>query len=316
MNKFLKYPNSLLIRGLIFFISAYYPFLISEERRTHFVIITSMTLFYLAIIDLSEYISFKFGKTTLKQEFYKGKDTKRKIILGGLIGGLLLDGSVQWLGKMWIYPYWSTWFYFIIFTIGFAFYFITILESYTAVKIVIDYMKKGKQKIPKRQTYEKKLFDTFAMLGAILITIGLYILISNYSQLGGYIFDMNSQTVLNENQSMIGLVILFLGMWLILEYLLYINKENSLIQTAIHGYYTPIWASYISAFILLALMESLNGPLLLWKYVNFPLEEIKVFSMPILGVIGWPFQNIALVNLYALIFNKDEDILICGDKIP
>lgn len=274
-----------------------------------------MTLFYLAVIDISEYITYKLSNNSLKKEFYKNRDAKRKILLGGLVGGIILDGTLQWLGKFWIYPFWSTFFYISIFVIGFAFYFLTILESYIVVKTVLDYFRKGKKYITKPYKYEKNLFRFFVIVGIVLLFLGISMLIYNYSKVGGYVFNIREQIHLDSTLSTVGVFLTFFGIWLILEYLLHKKSENSMISTALHGYYIPLLATFISAYVLLAFMESLNGPLLLWDYVNVPWGHIKVFSMPVLGVVGWPFQNIGVVSLYALIFHKDENILIAGDMI-
>ena len=278
MNKFLKYPNSLLIRGLIFFISAYYPFLLSEERRSHLVVITSMILFSLAVIDISEYISFKFGGNTLKKELYKSKDSKRRLLLGGLIGGLLLDGTMQWLAKFWVYPFWSNTFYTLIFIPAFAAYFLTVLESYTATKILLDYFSKGKRHIVKTHKFENQLFKLFEILGIIFSFIGVTLLVLNYRSIGRYIFNINYPVVLDKTISTVAVFITFFGIWLIIEYLLHRKKENSIISTSLHGYHIPVISTILSAYILLGLLESLNGPLFLWRYVNVPWEEIKVFN--------------------------------------
>lgn len=55
----------------------------------------------------------------------------------GAISGLLLDGIAQWLGKLWIYPYWNEAVYVGTFVIGFCAYWLATAESYLAVKAIL-----------------------------------------------------------------------------------------------------------------------------------------------------------------------------------
>ena len=53
-------------------------------------------------------------------------------------------GVAQWLGKLWIYPYFDTYSYFVFFIFGFGFYWLMITESYLAIKAILDYVYREK----------------------------------------------------------------------------------------------------------------------------------------------------------------------------
>lgn len=60
-----------------------------------------------------------------------------RLLSVGALSGLLLDGFAQWLGKLWIYPYWDEAAYGITFVAGFCAYWLAISESYLAIKALL-----------------------------------------------------------------------------------------------------------------------------------------------------------------------------------
>ncbi|MBL8015583.1 MAG: hypothetical protein JNK26_05355 [Candidatus Doudnabacteria bacterium] len=313
LSSLYKYPYSTLLRGIVAFVLSYYPYLVDPAHRSHFVVLSGAALFYLAVIDTSEFITFKFHGYSLKTEIYKNFRTKRRLFIVGLLGGVLLDGTVQWLGKFWIYPFWSNTFYLLIFVVGFAVYYLTLVESYLAAKTVLDYLIKGRKNIGPPRKFERVLFTVLFIIGCTTFIPGVYILLSNYSSLGGYVFSINTEIVLDSTKSFVGAVLLFMTIFFTTEYWLYRRRAVSVLRTVLHGYFVPVLAVLLSSFIVLALMESQNGPLLLWKYINFPGQETVIFSMPILGLLGWPLHYLAIINVYALVFRKDERLLLGND---
>lgn len=319
MNKVIKwiqkYPNFTLVRGFTFFLTSYYPYLFDESQRSHFIVLSGTTLLYLGIIEISDYITVKYGNISLKNESLKNKRTIKKMLILGFVFGIAIDGFFQWLGKFWFYPFWNNSFYMVVFAAGFAFYLTTLAESYLAAKILLDkFVFKGKRIVTKSYKFESKIYRILFIISLGLLSSGLMMMILNYTLIEGYQFSITQHTEINITLSTVGIFLSFFGLLGLSEFILFKRGKVSFYKTLLHGYYTPTIAVLLSSFVIMAIMESQNGPLLLWHYVNVPLQEIKVFSMPILGVIGWPFHYTLLINLYKIIFQNDEKYLLGGDR--
>jgi hypothetical protein len=181
--------------------------------------------------------------------------------------------------------------------------------------LLFDKLLKKKKYITKPYKFEPALFNIFGLVSLILIPIGIYILLFNYTDIGGYIFNISEKVPLNEFKVFIGVALFFLGLFLLLEFILYRKQKRTFFKTLIHGYWSPTLGTIFGSLFLLILMEVQNSGLLLWAYTNVPLEDIKLFSIPILGVIAWPTQYPPIINLYYLVFGDDEIHLLNGDRI-
>jgi hypothetical protein len=308
------YSYTVLTRGLLLLAFSFTPYLLETHQRTTVIIMLAYALFCFGVIDIFEFITLKLANISLKQSIYKNKKTLIKFLAVGFFGGILVDGVFQWLAKAWVYPFWNTLLYSLIFALGFAVYFLTLMESYLAFKVLFDKILKGKKFVTKPSRFDKIILKLLLFLGIPFILLGIYLLLSNYKDIG-YVFSLNEKVPLNELVNFMGVFFTFVGASFVIEYLLHRNKKVTFLQTLTHSYFSPILAVITGSFLLLVLMESQNGITLLWEYDNVIFGDIKVFFIPILGVIAWPFHYIPIIDLYALIFGDDEIHLLSGDKI-
>ncbi|NUR28623.1 MAG: hypothetical protein HOV83_22755, partial [Catenulispora sp.] len=103
-----------------------------------FVLGTGSVLFTVGVILLGEGICQSFDAPSLVRMIVDDPVALLWLLLGGAVAGLVLELTAQWLGRLWFYPYWTPWFYGLIVLPGFAFYWLSIVESYLAAKAVLD----------------------------------------------------------------------------------------------------------------------------------------------------------------------------------
>jgi hypothetical protein len=92
----------------------------------------------LGVILIGEGICQRLGAPSLLDRVTRDWGTFGRFLLAAAAAGLAMEALGQWLAKLWIYPYWTVWFYCIVLLPGFAFYWTAIAESYLAVKAILD----------------------------------------------------------------------------------------------------------------------------------------------------------------------------------
>ncbi|HCU48971.1 MAG TPA: hypothetical protein DGG94_04045, partial [Micromonosporaceae bacterium] len=86
------------------------------------------TLSALGIILVSEGVCERLGAPSLMDLVTSGGRARlSRIFVAALAAGLTMELLAQWLGKLWFYPYWTPWFYWLVVVPGFVFYWIAII---------------------------------------------------------------------------------------------------------------------------------------------------------------------------------------------
>lgn len=219
----------------------------------------------------------------------------------------------QWLGKLWIYPYWSAYFYAFIFIPGFSAYLLMIAESYLATKALFDYLRRGRKTITSYKSFEYKLYKPLGLTGILLIVFSLIMIIANYAKNGGYIFNINQAT--NIKVGFVYILTIFVGIWFMLESVEFIRKKTSLLKDIFHSYFTPALAILTSSLVLAIIMETQNIPKGFWVYTNWPLDHIKFLGLPITMLMAWPLHYIAILSFFRAFTGSESDEIWKGDLL-
>jgi len=188
--------------------------------------------FMLGIILIGEGLTSKLQNRSLLRIVQKNRKAKMTFILVSIVGGVCLEGIAQWIGKLWVYPYFSNWTYLAVFIPGFILYWLMIAESYLGVKAIIDRYLRSKRKVTKYYSYEAKLYPLLGFVGTVLIIIALLIARQAYIDVGGYVFSI--RTIENININFYSILSLFVGVWFIAEFYEYKRRETSLIKDVLH----------------------------------------------------------------------------------
>src|SRR5260221_7325105 len=127
--------------GLILILTTFIFWYLPTNRST---MILSNLDFFLGYILFFDFISFEFSDFSLLHNPKHGR--KLHLLIVGYIVGLFLELFFDWIGKFWYYPRANTTLYLIILT-AFPLYFLYILESYLAVKAVLEHFFKKAKKV-------------------------------------------------------------------------------------------------------------------------------------------------------------------------
>lgn len=283
----------------ISFIHWYLPF-------TNLNLAFSHGIFWLGNILLFDSISYELGGVSLIK--LTTKSGLRHFLIIGLICGALVEEIPARLGKIWYYPQWDLFSYFIFLGLGFGFYFFYLIETYLGFKAIIFHFFKNHKRKEKNFIKFKKIFLLEGFVGVIGIAISLsYLIIKTLSEgILQTFLDTNKNVVTSESLWIPTVSILFF-MFLFLEYLEYERHEKSLTYDLLRGNFTPLASIIIAGFISGVIYEGLVVPSGLWKYTNFPLQDNFIFGIPLIVVLLWPFQYFPLLAFYRVLFKKESE---------
>lgn len=287
--------------GLILIILSYIhwflPLTILNLAMSHFI-------FLLGNILLFDSISHELSGYSLLKTIYK---TKIKFFLViGVIGGYFLELLANSFGEIWYYPNLASWQYLLFMGLGFGFYYLYLIESYLGVKaILVRFFKKHNRKSENFKNL-KFLFIIIGFLGAVGLGASITYL-SLKSVLGlGNILAINQNLPSAESLFFPSVFVLFF-LFLFFEYLEYERHETSLIFELFKGDLIPLISILIASLVCSLLYEGFVVPTGVWKYANIPFQDIKLFGIPALVIVFWPFQYFALLSFYRILFKKETE---------
>jgi hypothetical protein len=299
--------------GLALLFLSYFQFLVPQASINLLVLITAWSLFMLGIVFISEGITLKFKNYSLLKTLFKSKRNLISYLALSTLGGILLEIYAQWLGKLWIYPYLNTHLYFLVFTLGFAMYWLMIVESYLAAKAILDKLRKGKKLVTKYYKREGYIYNYFGLFGPLLLagaTLGLYI---DYSTVGTYYFSVNE--ILNYKVNFIFVLLAFIGLVFIFEFVEYRKRKTSFLKDLLHEYPVPLF-SILFAFLVTALiMETVNTPNNFWVYLNWPYEHITFAGLPVSMLLAWPLHYLGFLSMFRAFSDENSVEIWRGDLI-
>ena len=300
-------------KGIIFFLLSYLQLLLPFNFVNGKILAFFWFLFMFGIILISDGITEKIYKKSLLREIRKSKKNTILFFIISIAGGIILEGVAQWLGKLWVYPYFNAYTYSIFFIFGFGLYWLMIAESYLATKAILDYIRRGKQIVRNYYWFEPPFYKLLGLIGAILVPLSAFFMLHDYTSNGGYIFDISSHT--NYKVNFIYIITIFLGTWFVLECIEYFRKKTSLLKDIFHHYFNPLAAILIASFILAIIMETENIPYGFWQYTNWPFENIQFLNLPVMMFIAWPLHYVAFLSLFRAFTEKESNEIWKGDLL-
>ncbi|MBI2623242.1 MAG: hypothetical protein HYW65_01545 [Candidatus Liptonbacteria bacterium] len=273
-------------------------------------------LFMLGIIFLSEGVTEAVYEKSLLRAIFKNAHTLIAYLALSMVGAIMLDGVSQWLGKLWFYPVLNNATYPIVFVFSFALYWLMVIESYLAVKALLDLWRKGRHTVRTYFGFEPPLYTSLGALGIILIPIAAALMTNDYAvQRGGYVFELTKAVDYKVNFSFI--LLMFFGTWFLFEAIEYFRKETSLLRDIFHHYFTPLIAVVVASLGTALLMETQNlfagsGA---WTYTNWPFQEVTLLGLPAVMFFFWPIHYIFFLSLWRAFSDKESDEVWKGDLI-
>ena len=257
------------------------------------VLAISATLFTLGVILIGEGVCQRFGGSSLWSLAISDPVTFGRVILAGAAAGLAMELVGQWLGKLWTYPYWTGWFYALVVIPGFAFYWLSIVETYLAAKAVLDRLAKPRPAISPPRSAARGL------AGGVALIVVVWLYFHWYAQSGGFPFTVATVTI--HAPPFAYALLAFAGVWLLAEWALRRRGSPSLIGAGAGGYWVPPVAIVAASLVLSVVMETQNAVHRLWAYQHFPWPGRAFAGVPLSVFAAWPLQYVTFLVLPGLL---------------
>lgn len=218
-----------------------------------------------------------------------------RFVLTGTVSGLFLDGSAQWLGKLWIYPYWNPAVYWSSFIPGFCAYWLLLAETYLLAKCLLGRCFHGTEhRRPARQ------YPVAGIMGCGIAVLGLVLALWNYRKAGGYRFELN--VLSRAHAPFYTFFMMLAGVWLAIEFLCSTRSRAWLLESFRARDWLPPCSILAAGWLFGFLMETANAAQHFWQYTNWPLERISLCGIPMVVLLAWPLQYVVFLAIYRASF--------------
>lgn len=298
--------------GLFLVLISFLVWLVPTEYHSLTILASFFSIFGIGCIIFFDGLDYKLSGSSLLINNKKLRFIKT-FGLTAALAGFFLDLFVHIITKNYIYPYFTTPIYLLLFIPGFMFYFLIIGESFFASKSILDrYFKRPlTKKIPQKLT--NILHTILLILGFIGIFYALFHYYNVYLEIGKFTYSTNTPIAIEANLYIT--MVLAISLWLVIETIGYFLKRKMLLPLLFRGYSRPIFAMFLACIILAIPMEVWNIPLNLWIYTNVPFDHIQIFKVPIFVFLSWPFHYLPFLSLYLLVNKKVEEAPYELDRI-
>lgn len=296
--------DKLFLFGLGLFLASYAQSFMLHTDNIFFVLTLSWSVFMLGVIFMGDAVTQRLQNKSLLKTLKRNSAAFFRFMIVSTVGAILLEGIAQWLGKLWVYPYLTTNKYLLVFVLGFMAYWLMVVESYLAVKSILDTLVRVRRSHDRHSANEPAFFRALGVGGLVLVTISVLAIFYDYRMIGGYVFNITK--VVPYNVKFIYIIALFVGVWFIAEFFEFRHKQTSLMKDILHNYMTPLVAIVISSVLLALFMELNNIRHGYWRYMHWPFERLSFYGLPIVMVfVAWPLHYIMFLSVFRAITPKE-----------
>lgn len=219
---------------------------------------------------------------------------KRKMLVIGFVSLLfctILEGIGVFIFKLWYYPFFSLRIYLILAPFAFVAYTLLLYLLYEFARDFITRFKKiSSTKKPNRMFY-----GAIINIEIILGVIGYFFIIFNLTQ--------------KENVSAGGFYILasvFVCTFFIFEFICFKQNKTTLTYDILSGNLWLILFIITANIIALIIIEFANIPFQAWAFAGWPLNDIRLFSLPVIAILLWPLQFPVFLSMLRAVFPSKE----------
>jgi hypothetical protein len=230
----------------------------------------SSTLFAVGVIVAGEGICGAFGGTSLGDVVVRDPPMLLRLLACGAVAGLALEITAQWLGRLWYYPWWTSWFYALMLVPGFMLYWLFIVESYLAAKAVLDAAVRSRPLCGSVRLWP---------LGAAALLVYLALSIGWYAR-RGFAFDVTGPSPAAPPFGYAALVVVGVAL-----------LSSALVTAAVRRYWVPFAAMVLAALVVSLAFELPNTVHWHWAYDHFP-GPVLPGGLPLTMFLAWPMQYV------------------------
>lgn len=309
-----KFKTLYLISGIVLIIVSFLSFGFTEQLDTKSSLFFGAS-YYLGGLIIANWIIIKIKGFSLISRIIHNKRVFFNFFIICSIGGVIFSLVVSALGGFWYFPFWTTQNYFIFGYVlgGWTFYFLFIVVSYEAGKIFFDYLSKGKKVVTRYYKYENHLYHLLFVIGVCLLLYVTTVAIINTNFFRD--FQYNITTIKTPYLEWQYWLVSFVGLLFVCEFVEFKRKRTSLFKDTLHGYYSPILSIIFVSTILAITNEVQNLGVYLWRYTNYPLQDINILNIPIFVILTWPLHILAILEFWRAFGDKSSELVFHGDDI-
>lgn len=285
--------RTFLFGGIGFLVFSYLPYLAPARAIDLSALTIFWTVWCQTVIILCDALRREFEGASLLDAITADNRSFLSFIAAGTACGLVLDGSAQWLGKLWIYPYWSPYVYWSCFIVGFCAYWLLIAETYLMAKCALrPLFERHRMKPPDAGWAYAYLC---AAAGAGCICWGIAAAMRRYA--GSYSFALTTPTAVHGEFRPFLTVIA--GVLLLSEFALLKLRKTPLLRALVRGG-LPLCAVLAGGWITGLLMETANAAHHFWIYTNWPLQNVTLDRVPVVVLALWPLQYVTFLAVFGI----------------
>jgi len=218
--------------------------------------------------------------------------------------GFIIEGYGVYFLRLWYYPYWSFTIYSIAAPFAFIGYTYILFGLYDFVKNLIHQPHKvGRWHNWQEWLYGKLMWLEVAVGGYLFIVATAYEIGQAKSLPIGF-FDISKNSgipVVWWLPFAISFAIIF-----IFDFVCFRQHKETLTKDVIRGYFSPILVILIANIIAVIAIEFFNGPFRIWRFANWPFENIQILNVPLIAIIVWPLQFFGLLTMLRAAFTQKQ----------
>jgi hypothetical protein len=232
----------------------------------------------------------------------------KNIFICALIFCFIIEFFGVYTLRAWYYPHMSALKYFILAPGAFFIYSFVLLSLYDIIKSKLSFFAPRGRTEDWKKAFYKKLIKIELILGFIGLATAFFYSLIMVSKFNIAFFDFTKST--NIPFSWWQMFLVGFSFFFIFEYIAFKQHKETLTKDiVISGNYIPLIAILIANFIAVVIFEFPNGPLQIWRFDNWFLNDLRFLNIPLFAFIAWPFQFLIFLPLLRIAFrSKDIDI--------
>jgi hypothetical protein len=266
--------------------------------------VVALCFSWVAIVFLIDYLNkIILGKSFLPISQVK-KEELYKIIICGILFGLIIDFFGAITTRLWYYPYFNFKDYLILAPGGFFAYSFILFSLYEIFKHYLNSFVHG----GRMKKWQKKAYPILMNVNLILGSGG-FIIAFIYSLLNMNDFSIGVTELTKDSNIEVAWWLTFLvsvSILLILDYYAYLQNKETFTKDFIRGNLLPLIAILFVSIVAIIIIEFPNADLQVWTFSNWPYSEYSMFNIPLVAYLAWPFHILILLSLIRVAFDPKK----------
>ncbi len=247
-----------------------------------------------------------FDRKVLKKSFLPTEHTKKRFIKISLISisfCLILDLFGVFFARLWYYPHLPLYVYLLFAPIAFIVYIFLLFILYESIEKLL----KNSLKL----SFDVKNSKTYRIFMNIEFVLGIAGYLATFKYLSVLIPQFNIPIIDIQRSTSIQIVwwypfAFLLSTFFIFEFISYRENKKTLTWDLMQRNIYPIIGILFASLIAIIFIEFINSPFQIWIFANWPLNEYRIFNIPMLALAVWPLQFLAFLSMLRFALAKRE----------